>query len=76
MKEASIFLIIFGVLIVLAAIRLYTAKDPRKSMLTGRIAGIEKMSMEKAKELSRNLAWCLGGVGLAIIVFFVRYLLV
>ena len=47
MENAFIFLLIFGVLLLLTAAGLAFSKDPRQSPLLGRVVGIEKMSKER-----------------------------
>lgn len=73
MEYAFIFLIIFGVAILLAALRLYTASDPRKSIFFARVRKdiSHKDALETAKKMSRIL--CI--VGAVIIILCVLGLL-
>ena len=70
MAEAYLFLIIFGAALLLAAASLWFSKDPRNSVLLGRMPGIGKMEKEEAVRTARIIASAVAGVGLALIVFF------
>ncbi|MBR0160646.1 MAG: hypothetical protein IJQ02_05110 [Oscillospiraceae bacterium] len=67
MKYAFIFLLIFGVLILLAAASLWFSKDPRQSLFFARVHG--NPSKEKARRTAREIAGALAGVGIAIILY-------
>ena len=69
MSEALIFLIIFGVLLLLAAAGLWFSKDPRKSFLLYKVAGLQKKSPEEAQKTAKQIGASIAGVGLALIVF-------
>jgi hypothetical protein len=69
MENAFIFLLIFGVLLLLTAAGLAFSKDPRQSPLLGRVVGIEKMSKEQARKLAREVAGCVAAVGLALVIY-------
>ena len=72
MENAFIFLLIFGVLLLLTAAGLAFSKDPRQSPLSpllGRVVGIEKMSKEQARKLAREVAGCVAAVGLALVIY-------
>ena len=62
MENAFIFLLIFGVLLLLTAAGLAFSKDPRQSPL-------EKMSKEQARKLAREVAGCVAAVGLALVIY-------
>ncbi len=70
MEYAAVFMIIFGVVLVFAAICLCTSREPRESFLLGRIPHIGNMPLYKAKKLAKEIGWAVGGVGAAIIVYF------
>ncbi len=65
--EVWILFLIFGAALLLAAASLWFSKDPRNSILMARVAGLKKMSLEKAKQTGRQIASALIGVGLALI---------
>ncbi len=67
MENAFIFLMIFGAALLLAAASLAFSKDPRKSVFFARMRG--DYSLPEAKKAAREIAVCLAGVGLAIIVY-------
>ena len=67
MKYAFIFLLVFGVLILLAAASLWFSKDPRQSLFFARVHG--NPSKEKARRTAREIAGALAGVGIAIILY-------
>ena len=54
MENAFIFLLIFGVLLLLTAAGLAFSKDPRQSPLLGRVVGIEKMSKDKTHDTAEK----------------------
>ena len=60
-------MIIFGVLLLLAAASLAFSKDPRKSVFFARVHG--KPSKAEAKKTALSIAGCVAGVGLAIIIY-------
>ena len=63
------FLLIFAAALLLAALRLFLAKDPRKSILLSRSPELRKESLEKAKEQARQIAALVAAVGTAIAVY-------
>jgi len=65
--EAYLFLLIFGVVLLLAAASLWFSKDPRKSLLMGRMS--KKTPLQEAVKRSRQVASALFGVALALILF-------
>ncbi len=67
MENAYKFLIIFGVLLLLAAASLFFSKDPRNSVFFARMHG--KFSREEAGKTARTIAGCVAGVGLAVILY-------
>ena len=69
MENAIIFMLIFGIALLLAAASLWFSKDPRQSPLMGRVAGIEKMGKTRAQEIAREIAGCVAAVGLAIVIY-------
>ncbi len=69
MENALIFMLIFGIVLLLAAAGLWFSKDPRQSPLLGRVAGIEKMGKAKAQKIAREIAGCVAAVGLAIVLY-------
>ena len=71
MKEASLFMILFGILLVAAGVALCCKKDPRTSLLLGRVHGLEKMTKKKAKNIAVTVGSTVTGVGLAIMVYFI-----
>lgn len=74
MENAFIFLMIFGVLLLLAAASLFFSKDPRKSVFFARMHG--RYSIDAAKKAAGTIAGCVAGVGLAVIVYCVIGLIV
>ena len=70
MEYAAVFMIIFGVVLVFAAICLCTSREPRESFLLSRIPNIGNMPLYKAQKLAKEVGWAVGGVGAAIIVYF------
>ena len=69
MENAFIFMIIFGLALLLAAASLWFSKDPRKSPLMGRVTESEKMKKDQARKTAREIAACVAAIGLAIIVY-------
>ncbi len=69
MENALIFMLIFGIVLLLAAAGLWFSRDPRQSPLLGRVAGIEKMGKAKAQKIAREIAGCVAAVGLAIVLY-------
>lgn len=69
MENALIFMIIFGLALLLAAASLWFSKDPRKSPLMGRVAGSEKMGKKEARKIAREIAGCVTAIGLALIIY-------
>ena len=69
MEEACIFMMIFGAALLLAALRLCLAKDPRKSVLLAKVQGVEKMPLSKARKLAFEIGAAVGGVGLALVIY-------
>ncbi len=69
MHYAFVFMMIFGAALLLAAASLAFSKDPRKSPLLSRTAGIEKMGKDRARKTAREIAAAVAGVGLAIIIY-------
>ena len=67
MQNAFLFLLIFGVLLLLSAASLWLSKDPRKSIFFAKVHG--KPSKEKARRTARQIASALAGVGFAIIIY-------
>lgn len=67
MEYAFVFLIIFGVALLLASAGLAFSKDPRKSFLMARTP--QKMGLKEAKKTAREIAGCVAAVGLALIVY-------
>ncbi len=67
MHYAFVFLLIFGVLILLAAASLWFSKDPRQSVFFARVHG--NQSKEKARKTAREIAVALAGVGMAIVIY-------
>ena len=66
MENAFIFLLIFGVLLLLAAASLAFSKDPRKSPFMARV---HEKNLEQAKKTAREVAGCVAAVGLALIIY-------
>ena len=66
MEYAFVFLIIFGVALLLAAASLAFSKDPRQSPLMARV---NEKNLAQAKKMAREIAGCVAAVGLAIIVY-------
>lgn len=69
--EAFIMMLIFGGTLILSAIRLYTTKNPKDSMLMYRYHGLDKMSdadaHAAAQKVARGVAaealvLCVGGI--------------
>lgn len=69
--EAFIMMIIFGGTLILAALRLYTTKNPKDSMLMYRYRGLDKMSDAEAHAAAQKVAkgvaiealvLCVGGI--------------
>ena len=69
MENALIFMIIFGAALLLAAASLAFSKDPRKSLLLGRVVGIEKMGKDRARIIALEVAGCVAAVGLALVIY-------
>jgi len=67
MKYAFVFLLIFGLAILLAAASLASSKDPRQSIFFARVHG--NWSRKDAKKIASEIAVCLSAVGLAIIIY-------
>lgn len=66
--EAMIFLMIFGVCLLLTAFLLFLSKDPRQSPFLGRVQGLDDMTIEEAKRTARGSARIVAVVGVALIV--------
>lgn len=66
MREPLIFLIIFGVLLLLAAMRLRYVRDPRNSILFSRVSG--KLSLQEAQNLAKKMSMGVFAVGAAIVI--------
>ena len=69
--EAFIMMLIFGGTLILSAIRLYTTKNPKDSMLMYRYHGLDKMTDEEAHAAAQKVArgvaaealvLCVGGI--------------
>ena len=69
MENALIFMLIFGISLILAAASLWFSKDPRKSPLLGRVSGIEKMGKTGARKIAREISGCVAAAGLAIVIY-------
>lgn len=69
MENALIFILIFGLALLLTAAGLWFSKDPRKSPFLARVAGIEKMGKAEAQKIAREIAGCVAAVGLAIVIY-------
>ena len=67
MENALKFMLIFGVLLLLAAASLAFSKDPRNSIFFARVHG--KPSKEEAKKTALVIAGCVAGVGAAVIIY-------
>lgn len=67
MKYALVFLLIFGVLIILAGCSLLFSKDPRRSIFFARMHGIS--SKKEAQKTAKEVAAALFGVGAAIVLY-------
>ena len=67
MKNAFLFLLIFGALLLLAAVSLWFSRDPRNSVFFARVWG--DMGREKARKTAKEIAAAVAGVGLAIILY-------
>ena len=65
MREPLIFFMIFGAAILLAALRLKTVRDPRKSTLFYKVHG--KISLNDAVALARQMSKILFIIGCGII---------
>ena len=63
--EAFIMMIIFAVCLMVSALRLYTTKNPKDSMLMYKVQGLEKMSEEKSPETAQMTAKGVAIVALA-----------
>lgn len=70
MKEAALFLIIFGSILMLVGISLCIRKDPRKSILLYKVQGLEKKDVKEAKKISIEIGSAVFGAGLAIVIIF------
>jgi hypothetical protein len=68
MKEAALFLTIFGIALVAAGISLCVKKDPRKSVLLYKMN--KSTPLEKAKKTAVEVGSAVIGVGAAIIIYF------
>lgn len=66
MKYAFIFLLIFGVLIILAGCSLFFSKDPRNSVFFARV---HEESKREARKTAKVIASALFGVGAAIVIY-------
>lgn len=69
--EAFIMMLIFGGTLILSAIRLYTTKNPKDSMLMYRYHGLDKMTDKEAHAAAQKVArgvaaealvLCVGGI--------------
>lgn len=67
MKYAFIFLLIFGVLIILAGCSLFFSKDPRNSVFFARVHG--ETSKREARKTAKVIASALFGIGAAIVIY-------
>ena len=67
MKYAFIFLLIFGVLIILAGCSLFFSKDPRNSIFFARAQG--EPTKKEAQKIAKEIATALFGVGAAIVIY-------
>ena len=67
MKNAFIFLLLFGLALLLAAVSLYFSKDPRKSPLLWKSAG--KTCKEQNRKNAKEVAGCVAAVGLALVIY-------
>lgn len=67
---AMIFMMIFGMAILLAALALTLSKDPRESVLMARAYEIKNKSLEDAKAHAKKVAKILAIVGAGMIVLF------
>ena len=54
--EAMIFMMIFGAALLLTAVWLAFAKDPRHSVLLYKVQGLSSMPREKARQLAKIVA--------------------
>ncbi len=60
------FLLIFAAALLLAALSLFLAKDPRNSIFLARSPGIKKEPLPKAREQARKVAAAVAAAGTAI----------
>ena len=67
MRNAFVFLLLFGCLLIFAAAALCLNRDPRKSVFFARVQG--KLTKEEARRTARQIAAAVAGVGLAIIIY-------
>ena len=67
MRNAFVFLLLFGCLLIFAAAALCLNRDPRNSVFFARVQG--KLSKEEARRTARQIAAGVAGAGLAIIVY-------
>ena len=67
MRNAFLFLLIFGAALLLAAVSLWFSRDPRNSVFFARVQG--RMSRETARKTAKEIAGAVAGVGLAIIFY-------
>ena len=58
MREAFVFLLLFGCLLIFAAAALCLNRDPRKSVFFARVQG--KLTKEEARRTARQIAAALG----------------
>ena len=68
--EAMIFMVIFGVALLLTAAWLAFAKDPRHFVLLYKVQGLSSMPREKSREKARQLAKVVAVIGVITIVGF------
>ena len=66
--EAFIFMIIFSVTLMFSAVRLYTDKNPRDSILLYKVQGKEKMNDEQIKDVAKRTAKGVGVVAAVIMI--------
>ena len=67
MRNAFLFLLIFGAALLLAAVSLWFSGDPRNSIFFSRVRG--KMSLEEARKTAKEIAGAVAAVGLAIMLY-------
>lgn len=67
---AMLFMMIFGVALLLAAGLLVIQKDPRYSIMLAKVRGLKNKTPEEARAIARNIAKYVAIVGLVITVVF------